>query len=160
MNRFKKLNSKGQTLVESIIMIPTLCITIFIIFWFLRVFLTQQQILMAARYGTDMIFYTDMKEEEIKKEIIDYLCSKDSKNRILDEEKLKIDIKINRLAELDGLEKIISFMSNEFLKPWDYTSSVDISYKFSLPRILKKELDELSLKAHSEVLVGTGAKLD
>jgi len=154
----------GQALVESILIIPVIVVTIVIIFWFARLLLTKQQLVMAARYGTDLIVYSNMSENDIKKEIREYLCGKDVKGRSLDPRKLldsNIKVNISRYEKITVIDayKLIDFN----------TSSVSISYQFDTPMIFYSWINyiggrgmqnKLVISARSEVLAGTGSKAE
>ena len=78
-----KKNKKAQALIEVVLILPMLCILMSMITWFTRLVLTRQMLLTAARYGTDMIYYTEMTEEEIRQEIKNYLTDKKIEGRRL-----------------------------------------------------------------------------
>ncbi|MCB4790407.1 MAG: pilus assembly protein [Elusimicrobia bacterium] len=158
---------KGQALIENVLLLPVLIVIIFMITFFSRLVLTKQQLTVAARLGSDLIAYTEMDEEGIKNEIIDYLCGKDVLGRKLDKDKLKIKVNIDRFPKLDisNVNKLFEILDN-FYNPCDHTSSVEIQYEFYTPKIFsawdtyipgKKLADKICVSARSEVLAGTGA---
>jgi hypothetical protein len=86
---------KGQALVESLFFIPLIAMIIVAIAWFSRVVITRQQLLSAARYGTDLIVYTPLSEDDIRREIRYYLTHRWNKGRTLDPARMKdTDIRI------------------------------------------------------------------
>src|SRR3989339_755044 len=129
MNEKLRNNQRGQALIENALLIPIIVIIITMIFWFARILLTRQQLLMAARYGTDMIYYTHMDEAQIRGEIRDYLCGESNLGRKLDPDKLtddRIRIKIYR----HGKGELRVFAPNEVK---DKASSVELFYEFDTP---------------------------
>src|SRR3989339_2037958 len=94
--------SRAQTILETIMAVPILLIIIAMIFWFSRILLTRQQLQMAARYGTDLMVYTDMNEAQISKELQDYLCTSESGGRVLEKDKIMIRLHIDRFPEIRG----------------------------------------------------------
>lgn len=157
--------SKGQALVENILLLPILCIMISMIVWFSRLVITRQQILTAARYGTDMIVYTKMDESEIRQEIKNYLTDQNIEGRRLNpaklpDDKIKIDIYRYPKTTVINASAPVNFT----------TSSVEIYYEFGVPTIFKAwssyisnagELPEkIYMSGRSEVLAGTGCKGD
>ena len=79
---------EGQSLVEAVFLAPILMMIIIAIGWFSRVLVTRQQLLMAARYGTDMIAYTNLNGNLIRRELQDYLSHRLNAGRKLDPSKL------------------------------------------------------------------------
>lgn len=168
----KILNSKnqtGQAMVEMVVLFPILIIFASMITWWGRLTITKQQLLSAARYGTDLIYYTSdtshpFNEEEVKEDIINYLTDKQTKGRRLNPDKLTIKVKINRP------DKVNSFNAMTPINPFtlaDEASFVEVYYKFSMPTIFKAFSqflgsanlpDEITISARSAVLAGTGAK--
>jgi hypothetical protein len=165
---------RGQALIESVLVIPLLLIIFTAIFWFSRVVLTRQQLLTAARYGTDMIAYTDMNEDQIRREIRTYLCDPGTEGRTLDSSQLpdkNIRIVIDRYMlpemgfyNLSGYAKLAR-MLDEIAVPLKHTSSVEIYYSIPLPRMFSlwgeylpgaEAPRSITLSARSEVLAGTG----
>jgi competence protein ComGC len=155
--------SKGQTLIETILVVPVLLIIVFMIFWFARILLTRQQIQMAARYGTDLMVYTNMNEEQIKREIKDYLCTSKEGGRLLERDKIKINLKIDRFPEI-RIDNAMDVLT-QFFAPLDHTSFAEIGYTIATPRIFSawdgylghtNIADSLTVSARSEVLAGTG----
>ena len=135
------------------------------LFWFAEIMLTKQQLIMAARYGTDLIVYTNMNEGQIRNEIRDYLCGNNVEGRKLDPLKLKdenIDVNIQRQA-LDPFGGI-QYGGNGFDK---YSSHVNVYYPFDTPKLFSawdsyigggNIIKKLRIGARSEVLAGTGCQ--
>jgi hypothetical protein len=157
--------SQGQTLVETILVVPVLLIIVFMIFWFARILLTRQQIQMAARYGTDLIVYTNMNKDQIENEIKDYLCTSKEGGRLLERDKIMLNVYPHRFPEItiENIEKI----TKEFFNPLgkDNTAFVEIKYAIATPRLFSawdsylgktKIRNSLTVSARSEVLAGTG----
>ncbi|MCX5781625.1 MAG: hypothetical protein NT145_02820 [Elusimicrobia bacterium] len=157
----------GQALIENILLIPIIVVVIVMIFWFAQILLTRQQLLMGARYGSDLILYTRMNETEIRSEVIDYLCGKENEGRVLDKKILEnnnIEIRINRDA-LNPLQQIY-YGGNGIEK---YSSYVKVAYDFDTPKLFSAWsryiggggiIKKLKIGARSEVLAGTGCKGD
>lgn len=161
--------SRGQALVESVLIIPVIVILISGIFFFARVLLTKQQLVVAARYGTDMISYTKMGESDIQEELTEYLCGKDVKGRRLAPDRLRFTIHKDIFPVIDTIDKLdqLRKIKNLFCQPLDHTSYVEIYYEFRVPMLLsawerfipgKPLPDTLTIGARSEVLAGTGSR--
>ncbi|MFA5779229.1 MAG: TadE family protein [Elusimicrobiota bacterium] len=161
--------SKGQALVENILFLPILCIIISMIVWFSRILITRQQLVTAARYGTDMIVYTKMDASEIRQEIKNYLTDKNIEGRRLNPAKLPDDkIKIigieNRFSKINETNAIrVDLITNK------NTSAVEVYYEFGVPTIFSAWASYISggalpekiyVSGRSEVLAGTGCKGD
>lgn len=155
---------KGQSLVENILLLPILCIMILMIVWFSRLVITRQQLLTAARYGTDMIVHTKMDEDEIRREIKNYLTDKNIEGRLLNPAKLADDrIKI-------GIYRYPKTTVINAYEPVDFTaSSAEVYYEFGVPTIFSAWAnyisggnlpDKIYVSGRSEVLAGTGCKGD
>jgi len=169
-------NNKAQALVETLLIIPVLMVLLVGLFWFSRVLITKQQLLMAARYGTDLIAHTNLSEQQIKKEVRNYLSDKNVEGRKLDPNKLgdeNIVVKINgfNIPEFDGFEDVINPVKigqllinyTRLLKmPASYSSElsyVEVFYNFSVPKIFSPSIGfgkTITLSGRSEVLAGTG----
>lgn len=160
-------SQRGQALLEHVLLIPAITIIICMIVWFSRIVLTKQQLVMASRYGTDLISYTTMNEDEIRQEITDYLCGKENKGRRLDSNKLKLVIKKELLPDIDSINSIgdAKYLFYMITKPMEHTSFVELSYEFNSPALFSawdkfipgnKLPKKLTVSARSEVLAGTG----
>jgi len=165
-------NSKGQALLETIICVPIIAALIVMISFFCNAILTKQQLLMAARYGTDLIVYTDMDENQVRNEVRDYLCDNNAKGRKLNSNNLRDeDIKVSakrfpKLGSADVYRKAATIFQ-QYYNPKQYTSSVEIFYSIRVPKVF--ELwgrwfgsrggmpRNITVSARSEVLAGTGA---
>jgi len=158
-------NNSGQALVENILIIPILVVIIVMLFWFAEIMLTKQQLVMAARYGTDLIAYSNLNKDQIKNEIQDYLCGPNVEGRRLDPARLiDEDIDVNRKAldPLGGLQ----YGGSDFDR---YSSHVQLYYKFDTPKLFSawdsyigggNIIKKLRIGARSEVLAGTGCQGD
>ena len=167
-------NARGQALIESILILPVLVVVISAVFWFARVVIARQQLLMAARYGTDMIAYTRLDEEQIKEEITNYLCDRDIEGRKLDPVKLNINIVKKEFPEIDLDIKEVLYRPDKLgrmlygiLNPLEDTSYVEVGYEFDIPGIFSAWspyiggegfAGNMQISARSEVLAGTGSK--
>ncbi len=144
-----------------------------------RYVITRQQLLTAARYGTDLIVYQNFNEEQVKEEITNYLSSPQTQGRKLDKEKLSIKVTINRFPTINtydangnplNLARILSSpRKDDFMK---YNAYVEIKYELKLSKVIatiitKKDEngqdmegggDTLNIVVRSEVLKGTGIK--
>ena len=163
--------NKGQALLETLLTIPVLAAVILIIAFTSDIILTKQQLLMAARYGTDLIYYTNLNEEQVKNEVIDYLNGPKIKGRTLSRIKPEdISIKIERFDELRGISyEKIQEIRDSFFYPEEHTSSIELKYTIPLPNIVsilnifsyavnaKLLPKDITVSARSEVLAGTGA---
>jgi len=167
-------SKNGQALVESILLIPALAMIVFAIVWFSRVLITKQQILTAARYGTDLILYTNLDEGEIKQEIRNYLSHRWIRGRKLDPGKLQdqnIRIKIDKFSLPEftiedyymplKFVKEIGAATETLLKPLEHTSYVEIYYEYDIPGIFYlASKRNFTVSARSEVIAGTGCPGD
>jgi len=167
------LNNSGQALIENVLIIPILVIIIVMLFWFADLMLTKQQLVMAARYGTDLILYSNMNQSQIRNEIRDYLCGKDVPGRKLNSAKLKDE---NIDVNMDGKYSMPEFpwnkykqLGNSFLNPLNSTCYVEIHYPFDTPKLFftwsnyiggGNIIKKLNIGARSEVLAGTGCQGD
>ncbi|MFC1501664.1 TadE family protein [Elusimicrobiota bacterium] len=164
------IDNKGQALTESVFTIPIIVMIIFAIAWFGRIFITKQQLTVAARYGTDLISNTKMSEEEIRTQIQEYLCSRDIPGRRLDPGKLRnIAVHVYRdeysffpkLINFDRPSEKTSFFTSAFgfSEVEERSSHVELSYSFNVPGVIGNNvMDEICISARSEVLAGTRAK--
>jgi Flp pilus assembly protein TadG len=164
---FKK--SKGQALVEAALAAPLIVFFLFTIIWFARVMLTWQQLESAARYGTDMIAYTPFSENRIKSDIQNYLCNRSNIGRTLDADNLGIEIVLNdypRIGILLSFEDSAGGISGmldsiksyaEGILPFAKKSYVEVSYSYRTPPLLRLVSENITIKARSEVLSGTGS---
>lgn len=159
-----KRTISGQALIENVLIIPVIVIIIVMIFWYARLLLTRQQLIMAARYGTDLIAYSKMDEEQVRNEVRNYLCSEQGRVRRLDPDKFKDDsigIGINRYNRVSVINAY---------KPLTYSPSyVEVYYEFDAPKLFSAWNEyfgsneiaaKLRVAARSEVLAGTGCKGD
>ncbi|MDR2426258.1 MAG: pilus assembly protein [Endomicrobium sp.] len=165
---FKK--NKGQALVEAALTAPLIVFFLFTIVWFGQIMLTWQQLVSAARYGTDLIAYTPYSKEEIKKDIVNYLCHGNNIGRILSRDPDDLDVKV----EINDLERPIDFTlsidnigafnpinilemvmdSNPIVPAMSY---VEIKYRHKIPFILRFYREEIYIKTRLEVLADSGA---
>ena len=167
MTNLKELlrNDSGQALVENVLVIPILVVIIVMLFWFAEIMLTKQQLVMAARYGTDLMLYSNMSKDQIKAEITDYLCGKNVEGRRLDPSKLVIK---DEGVVINKCPKVNSF--NAVQRGMDLTTShVEIYYQFDTPKLFSAWskyiggadiIKKLRIGARSEVLAGTGCQGD
>jgi hypothetical protein len=174
MKRDKSLmlfSNSGQALVENVLIIPILVIIVVMIFWFAEILLTKQQLVMAARYGTDLIVYSNLNEGQIRGEIRDYLCAKNAFGRRLDPRKLTDDnIKVDlheKFKKFDVFD--LPKLRDAFAFPLDHTCYVEIYYPFDTPKLFSawdkyigggNIIKKLRIGARSEVLAGTGCQGD
>ncbi len=162
-------NDRGQALVESMLLLPVIVMIFLGIVWFSRVLLTRQQLIVAARYGTDMIAMTTLSEQEIRAEIRNFLCHRWNEGRILDSSRLNdgnIIVTINDFPEIDlsipalireprALARLVEQMGN----PLGNVSSVDLRYEYDVPAIFRfTGKNKLVVTGRSEVLSGTGCR--
>ncbi|MBO7612170.1 MAG: pilus assembly protein [Elusimicrobia bacterium] len=157
-------NKKGQAFTEALFIFPILIVLIFSVVWFARVLLTWQQLVSATRYGTDMIANTTLSDEDIKKDIKNYLTNKMIEGRRLDTDKIKdITVDIKDYSTIDynnitDLSNISSFVQGLFI-PSNELSTVSISYSYDLPKIMNVVgMDEFIIKTKLSVLAGSGCK--
>jgi hypothetical protein len=168
MNCSVKLKSqKAQALVESVFLIPLIGLIVISISWFSRVLITRQQLLIAARYGTDLIVNTNLNEGQIRQEIRNFLTHRLNQSRTLDAQNMpdeNIAVRINDFPYVHfDLETAIMKPQNLFrtlslmTDPLSATSSVDIKYEYDVPPIIRAvSRQHLFVSARSEVLSGTG----
>ena len=156
---------RAQALVETVILFPIIIILLCAIIDTSRYVLTRQQLLSAARYGTDLIVYQDFGEEEVKEEVTNYLCSELTRGRILDKENLDFKIEINRFPDIDTFNQegnplnlariLMSPFPEDYMR---YNAFVEVKYELKWLKITGKILGEEStdIVARSEVLKGVG----
>ena len=160
----KKSSMRGQALVETLFLLPVFAVLISMISWFTHIMLTKQQLITAARYGTDLIAYSSLNENQIRDEIRIYLCDTKLPGRQLEPEKFTdntVVIVMNRFPKVTTANVIT--LVPEFFNP--KTSYVALSYTCELPalfRILSSASGDaipstITIGAHAEVLAGTGA---
>jgi len=159
-------NINGQAMAENLLLIPLLIIVIMMLFWFARMVITRQQLLSAARLGTDLILYSGLNQDQIRQEIRDYLCGNDVEGRKLDSSKFSDDkIIINNRS----YGKITTFSANAYKIPNYDTSTVDIYYDLNVPPLVNVwgkwfggswGKQSFRIRAHSEVIAGTGCNGD
>ncbi|MFH1367821.1 MAG: TadE family protein [Elusimicrobiota bacterium] len=164
--------------MEIVLVIPLFILIISFTLWFARVLITKQQLVTAARYGTDMILYTTLNEKQIKKEIRNYLSDTNIEGRKLDPAGLPDE---NIAVKIEG------FVLPDFSSPYDlldpgklgrlldagnllafperHTSWVEIHYEFRTPRVVSNFSryfsggflpESITISGRSEVLAGTG----
>ena len=161
-------NSKGQSLVEAALIAPLIIFFLFTIIWFGSVMLTWQQLISAARLGTDLLAYTPMSKSAVEREITNYLCHERNIGRILDPEKLEFEIKPKDAVSMDFTLSYDNISSSDFwalidklkdISPIAEMSSIEVRYKYKVPRVIKlaSGQEEFWLKARSEVLTGDGS---
>jgi hypothetical protein len=159
---------KGQSLTEAALIMPLIVFFLFTIIWFAKVMLTWQQIVGASRYGTDLIVYTPFSEKYIRQDIIDYLSNPSNVGRILDKDKLEVNIKIHDIKKIDyslSVDNLEMFNPVNILndikelspiKP--EMSSVEIVYWYEAPFVFKAfGKDKIYIRAYSEVLNGSAS---
>ena len=120
--------SKGNALLETMIFMPVFLTLIFSILWHAKVLIIRQKLVMASRYGTDLILNDNKDIEEIKNEI----------KKFLNIEDLDIKIKISKAIPPPA-----------FNPP---SSWVEIYCKIDLPVWLGKKI---CVSARSEILNDT-----
>ncbi len=160
------LNKKGQALTELALIAPVLILLVISVVWFARVILTWQQLVSAARYGTDMIADTRLSEREIKKDILNYLTHHWIEGRRLDKNKIKqinIDIKDYPQITFNAFELAkaaidVDDIVKGIVAPASQASSVSINYEYDIPGFLASFAydKKINLKVKSSVLSGTG----
>ncbi|MDR0723942.1 MAG: pilus assembly protein [Endomicrobium sp.] len=161
MKYFKQL--RGQALVEAALIVPLIVVFLFTIVWFASLVLTWQQIVTATKYGIDLIAYTDFDKKYIENDIKDYLCNAKTLGRVLDSNRLTIEIQINDyksvdvdLQDITNLNSLNVFSSIKGLIP--KKSFVELTYSYKMPRILKViGKDNIKISSRLEVLSGTGS---
>jgi hypothetical protein len=163
-----KIGEAGQALVEAALIAPLIVFFLFGIIWFAGVVLTWQQLVGAARYGTDLLVYTPLGDTAIKRDITNYLCNKKTAGRILDSNKLDIKIVFKDAVPINYTLSFENIFSSEFfskintikdLFPVPETSYIEIRYKYKAPRLLRlvSGREDFWLKTRSEVLTGDGS---
>lgn len=162
------LGDKGQSIVEAALIMPLIVFFLFTIIWFAQIMLTWQQIIGAARYGTDLIAYTPFSQAYIKRDIADYLCNENNIGRVLNRDRLEINVEIKDIKKIDyslKFDDISHFNPFEILENIqalnpisEDKSYVEIIYRFELPFVLKAVgKDEIKIRAYSEVLSGAAS---
>jgi hypothetical protein len=162
------LGDKGQSIVEAALIMPLIVFFLFTVIWFAQVLLTWQQLIGAARYGTDLIAYTNFNSSYIKRDIVDYLCNENNIGRILNRDKLEVNVEIRDADKIDyslKFDDILQFNPLEIfehikaLNPLSEDKSyVEIIYRFNLPFVLKAMgKEEIKIRAYCEVLSGAAS---
>lgn len=164
---------KGQALIEAALTAPLIIFFLFTIIWFGRVVLTWQQLVGAARYGTDLIAYTPYSEEEISRDIRNYLCHGNNIGRTLDRstDTLKIEVHaadfpsidysavniLNPMRIINNFHAVFELFKSSLSPELSY---VEISYKFKTPPVFRLYKEYITIKAKSEVLTGSGVPVE
>jgi hypothetical protein len=149
---------KGQSLVETVLLIPLVLLLLSSVFWFARVLLTRQLLATAARYGTDMILYSKLNENQIRQELRNYLCDSGIEGRTLDGRALpdeNIKVKIAGYESSAGGRESVFSAAESLMFPERRISTVEISYEFETPRIFLVG-EKVMVTGSSAVLAGTG----
>jgi hypothetical protein len=158
-------------MVETIFLIPLIIFLVSAAFWFARILLTRQQLATAARYGTDMILYTRLNENQIRREIRNYLCDWNIEGRRLDalglpDENINIRIEDFSLPDFTGIKDFLNpekfnkvlNAAQELVSPEKHTSLVQIRYEVKSPGILASWKKSVTVIGAAEVLAGTGCR--
>jgi hypothetical protein len=155
-------------MIEGVFLLPIIVMIVIAIAWFSRVLITRQQLLIAARYGTDLISSTTLNEQEIRREVKTFLTHHWIKGRRLDPEKLTDerirvvikDFPVISISCKDMILKpaILAKLVDQTLRPLQNTSYVELAYDFDVPFPFKAASKTLRVSARSEVLSGTGCK--
>ena len=132
--------------------------------------LTKQQLTYAARYGTDMLYHTNMTDDDIKTELTDFLSGKDEKGRKLDPRRLSFEINRDEFPIIDdakSFDKMFDLLKI-FYEPRDHISYVKVSYTFKAPMLFYSwgnyipnttaPRGNIVISSTSHILLGTGAK--
>ncbi|MFH1714637.1 MAG: TadE family protein [Elusimicrobiota bacterium] len=128
----KLVNDKGQAIVETVIFIPILIMLVSMIFWAINVVLTKQQLVSAARFGTDMIYYTEMGEETIKEEIVNYLCGEPGESNNNEDEDREA---VGRKLDTEKIQEIIINIDRSGGLLNLGLSKVSIKYVIDVPKV-------------------------
>ena len=159
------MNNKGQAFTEAVFILPIICVMIICVFWFGKVCLTWQQLVSAARYGTDMVANTPLNQKEIKKDIENYLTHHFIKGRLLDKSKLKeITVEINDAPvtkfDITDFTNIFSDavnLANNVAAFSVKPSVVRITYSYDMPKIFQIAGNKtFDLTVESRILSGSG----
>ena len=159
------MNNKGQAFTEAVFILPIICVMIICVFWFGKVCLTWQQLVSAARYGTDMVANTPLNQKEIKKDIENYLTHHFIKGRLLDKSKLKeITVEINDAPvtkfDITDFTNIFSDavnLANNVAAISVKPSVVRITYSYDMPKIFQIAGNKtFDLTVESRILSGSG----
>lgn len=162
-------NIRGQALVESMLLLPVIIMIFLGIVWFARVLLTRQQLVIASRYGTDLIAMTTLNEREIRGEIRNFLCHRWNQGRTLDPRRLtdeNIIVTINDFPKIDlsvatlvKKPRTLARILDRMLDPLASISSVDLRYAYDVPAVFRVAgRNKITITGHSEVLSGTGCR--
>ncbi|MFC1546829.1 TadE/TadG family type IV pilus assembly protein [bacterium] len=148
---FKKVKTeKGQAIVETLFFIPIFVLVSAMLFWAVDFTITRQQLVSAARYGTDILYYTNLDTETVKTKIKKYLIDPKISGRKLYSDRIRdIDIKDNRSGSILNIK----------------TSEVQIKYAVKIPQLFLPMIrvmgqvsnripKEIIIKGRSAVLAG------
>ena len=168
--RFGK--SKGQALVEAALTAPLIVFFLFTVIWFAGIMLTWQQITGAAKYGTDLIAYTDFSQQSIENNIRNYLCDRNTIGRKLNPDRNVLNIRVD-INDQPRMDYRISIFNTESYNPLNVleqiggiampfienSSSVVITYEYRMPAVFRSlsRRETLKITARSEVLTGFGS---
>lgn len=130
-------STKGQALLEVMLLIPFFVIIVSAIAWQSRMFITRIQLLNAARYGTDLIRHLNCDSNTVKDEVEKYLTGPQARNK-LDSNKLNVRVVIK-----------MGYPPPIFNPP---TSYVEVYYSIRIPGLMGRTV---SLSGRSEVLNGS-----
>ena len=158
---------RGQSMVEIAILLPILVLVFCFIVDTSNFVITKQQLLSAARYGTDLIVHCNFNEEQVKEELTNYLTDENEEGRRLSSEGLNFKININTFPTINqwsrsgnhiNLSKELMLSSTNVLMK--HNAEVVVEYKTKIfPWIAKiTGEDYFSIVARSEVFDGTGSK--
>lgn len=160
-------NSRAQALVETVILFPIVVALLCFMVDTSRFVLTRQQLLSAARYGTDLIVHQNFNEEQTEEELVNYLCSSKNQGRKLDKEKLAFKIEINRFPDINTFSaegnplniarNLVSPFQDDYMK---YNAFVEIKYELEWLKLIGKITGDetMDIVVRSEVLKGVGCE--
>ncbi len=155
----KKPKSKGQAIVEMVLLLLVVALISVLIIWFGFAYSIKHMLLTAARYGTDMIAYTDQSAtpaSRVKEMVTHYLTHQWIVGLRLNPDRLTINVEDNRYPRI-----------THFCAAWRpinfQRSSVEVSFRFDTPRMFTvfgaNVPPHITITERSEVIAGTGAPL-
>ena len=123
--------------------------------------ITRQQLLSAARYGTDMIIHCNFNEDQVRQELTNYLTSDMLEGRRLSTTGLSFNIEINTFPTINQFNtkgNPLNLAKDLIASPLKYNATVTIQYKLQIFKWIAKLTGEkfFSVVARSEVFDGTG----
>lgn len=159
----RRKGNKGQAIVEISLLLLVICVVCIMVIWFGFAYAIKNMLIVGARYGTDLIAYTDkLSDAEIKDWVERYLCHEKVMGIKLNPSNLEIEVSRKSDPFSDKKKRIVTQWI-PVVESLDDTSYVEVSYKFPTPalfRVFGASVPQyITITERSEVVAGTGASL-